>query len=39
MAVDTVVEALHHPACPLTQLDINPGVELPGIITMGHNFL
>lgn len=35
MAVDTVAEALPPLPCPLTQLDVNPGVVLPGFITMG----
>lgn len=39
MAVDTVAESLHPLPCPHTQLDVNPGVVLPGIITMGHYFL
>lgn len=39
MAVDTVVEALHPLPCPLAQLDVNPGVVLPGIRTLGYHFL
>lgn len=39
MAVDTVVEILHPLPHPLTQMDVNPGIELPGIITIRYHFL
>jgi len=39
MAVGAAAEALSPLSCPLSQLDVNLGIVLPGFITMGHHFL